>query len=161
MAFHMSRPWPLVPFYQLSLKNCELKPTHNTFRDCSVHFLFYWLKDYIFPTVKSALPFLSYIFTYCWLDPLLGFGPCFKNWTFSYKLSRTEGNLSFKIGLALYLLCIWGKFSKYKPPGGRDLYPGMGTPRNSSWVCAARFFKLWPDFRPKNVISTSVFRPGL
>ena len=31
-------PWPLVPFYQLSLKNSELKTTHNTFRDCHVHF---------------------------------------------------------------------------------------------------------------------------
>ena len=26
------RPWPLVPFFQISLKNSELKTTHNTFR---------------------------------------------------------------------------------------------------------------------------------
>ena len=49
--------------------------------------------------------------------------------------------------------------------------PG-GTPGNSWWGCAARFFKSWPDFRPKNVIfhtrfqtrplkSIPVFRPGL
>ena len=32
------RPWPLVPFFQISLKNSELKTTHNTFLDCRVHF---------------------------------------------------------------------------------------------------------------------------
>ena len=30
--------WPLLPFFQISLKNSELKTTHNTFRDCRVHF---------------------------------------------------------------------------------------------------------------------------
>ena len=30
--------WPLVPFFQISLKNSELKTTHNTFRDCREHF---------------------------------------------------------------------------------------------------------------------------
>ena len=30
--------WPLVPFFQNSLKNRALKTTHNTFRDCCVHF---------------------------------------------------------------------------------------------------------------------------
>ena len=32
-------PWPLVSFSQNSLMNSELKATHNTFRDCLVHFL--------------------------------------------------------------------------------------------------------------------------
>ena len=32
------RPLPLVPIFQISLKNSELKTTHNTFRDCRVHF---------------------------------------------------------------------------------------------------------------------------
>ena len=33
-------PWPLVLFFQISLKNSELKTTHNsTYRDCRVHFL--------------------------------------------------------------------------------------------------------------------------
>jgi len=32
------RPWPLVSFFQTSLKNSEFKTTHNTFRDCRVHF---------------------------------------------------------------------------------------------------------------------------
>ena len=27
-------PWPLMPFFQNSLKNSELKTTHNTFQDC-------------------------------------------------------------------------------------------------------------------------------
>ena len=31
-------PWPLVPYFQISLKNSELKTTQNTFRDCHVHF---------------------------------------------------------------------------------------------------------------------------
>ena len=31
-------PWPLVSFFQTSLKNSEFKTTHNTFRDCRVHF---------------------------------------------------------------------------------------------------------------------------
>ena len=31
-------PWPLVPFFQISLKSSEFKTTHNTFRDCRVHF---------------------------------------------------------------------------------------------------------------------------
>ena len=31
-------PWPFVPFFQISLKNSELKTTHNTFRNCRMHF---------------------------------------------------------------------------------------------------------------------------
>ena len=31
-------PWPLVPFFQFSLENRADKTTHNTFRDCRVHF---------------------------------------------------------------------------------------------------------------------------
>ena len=30
--------WPPVPFFQISLKNSALKTTHNTFRDCRLHF---------------------------------------------------------------------------------------------------------------------------
>ena len=30
--------WPLMPFFQISLKNSELKTTHNAFRDCRLHF---------------------------------------------------------------------------------------------------------------------------
>ena len=32
-------PWPLVSFFQTSLMSSEFKATHNTFRDCHVHFL--------------------------------------------------------------------------------------------------------------------------
>ena len=32
------RPWPLVSFFQTSLKSSELITTHNTFRDTRVHF---------------------------------------------------------------------------------------------------------------------------
>ena len=35
---HKRRPWTLMPFFQISLKNSELKTTHNTFRDCCKHF---------------------------------------------------------------------------------------------------------------------------
>ena len=38
LALTNKRPWPLVPFFQISLKNSKLKTTHNTFRDCRVHF---------------------------------------------------------------------------------------------------------------------------
>ena len=38
LALANIRPWPPVPFFQISLKNSELKTTHNTFRDCRVHF---------------------------------------------------------------------------------------------------------------------------
>ena len=31
-------PWPLVPFFKISLKNSEYKTTHNTFRDCREQF---------------------------------------------------------------------------------------------------------------------------
>ena len=41
-CFHLALanicPWPSVPFFQISLKNSALKTTHNTFRDCRVHF---------------------------------------------------------------------------------------------------------------------------
>ena len=39
-------------------------------------------------------------------------------------------------------------------------FPG-GTPGNSCWECAALLSKSWPYLRPKNVIFTPVFRPGL
>ena len=39
LAFANIRPWTLMPFFQVSLKNfSEHKTTHNTFRDCRVHF---------------------------------------------------------------------------------------------------------------------------
>ena len=31
-------PWPRVSFFQISLENRADKTTHNTFRDCRVHF---------------------------------------------------------------------------------------------------------------------------
>ena len=38
LALANIRPWPLVPFFEISFKNSELKTTHNTFRDCRVPF---------------------------------------------------------------------------------------------------------------------------
>ena len=31
-------PWPLLPFFQISLQRSELKTSDNTSRDCRVHF---------------------------------------------------------------------------------------------------------------------------
>ena len=38
LALAKIRPWPLVPFSPIFLKNSALKTTHNTFRDRRVHF---------------------------------------------------------------------------------------------------------------------------
>ena len=38
LALANIHPWPLLPFFEIYLKNSELKTTHNTFRDCRVHF---------------------------------------------------------------------------------------------------------------------------
>ena len=38
LALVSIRPWPLVPFFQISLENRADKTTHNTFQDCRVHF---------------------------------------------------------------------------------------------------------------------------
>ena len=38
LAFANICPWPLVPFFQISLENRADKTTHNTFQDCRVHF---------------------------------------------------------------------------------------------------------------------------
>ena len=38
LALANIRPWPLLPFFEICLKNSELKTTYNTFRDCRVHF---------------------------------------------------------------------------------------------------------------------------
>ena len=37
--------WLLVQFFEISLKNSELKITHNTFQDCRVHFFRPFLKQ--------------------------------------------------------------------------------------------------------------------
>ena len=58
LALSSTCPWPLVPFFQISLKNSELKTTHNTFRDCGVHF-----SDNLSP--NSCIPNLSSIQSSC------------------------------------------------------------------------------------------------
>ena len=39
LALANIRPWLLVPLFEISWKNCALKITHNTYRDCRVHFI--------------------------------------------------------------------------------------------------------------------------
>ena len=41
-------PWPLVPFFQICLENRADKTTHNTFRDCRVHFSTIFLKTAVY-----------------------------------------------------------------------------------------------------------------
>ena len=50
-------PWPLVPFFQISLKNSEPKSAHNTFRACRVHFFRQRFSKNLY--VQSRLVFLS------------------------------------------------------------------------------------------------------
>ena len=70
LAFAKISLWPLVPFFQISLKNCELKTTHNTFRDGRV-FLFptTFLKIAVYILLSSygkasSLTLLVFFFTY-------------------------------------------------------------------------------------------------
>ena len=50
-------PWPLLPFFQISLKNSELKTTHDTFRGCRVHFIRQpctaWNRDFLWQLFVS------------------------------------------------------------------------------------------------------------
>ena len=62
--------WPLLPFFQISLKNSGLKTTHNTFRDCRVHFF--------------RQPFSKQLYTYI----LKSFAELFWNWKVFWFLSR-------------------------------------------------------------------------
>ena len=48
-------PWPLVPFFQISLKNSELKTTHNTFRDCRVHFFRQLSSKQLYPAISRKV----------------------------------------------------------------------------------------------------------
>ena len=38
LALANIRPWPLLPLFEISLKNSEPKTTHNTFRDFACTF---------------------------------------------------------------------------------------------------------------------------
>ena len=53
LALSTTCPWPLVPFFQISLKNSELKTTHNTFRDCGMHFSDKLSRNSCIPNLRS------------------------------------------------------------------------------------------------------------
>ena len=56
-AFANIRPWPLVPFWQISLKNRQLKTTHNTFRDYRVPFVLQSFSKQLYTSsVRPILP---------------------------------------------------------------------------------------------------------
>ena len=43
-----------MPFFQISLKNSELKTTHDTFRDCRVHFFRQPFSKYLYREKSRA-----------------------------------------------------------------------------------------------------------
>ena len=53
LALSNTCPWPLVSFFQISLKNSELKTTHNTFRDCRVRFSDNLSRNSCIPNLRS------------------------------------------------------------------------------------------------------------
>ena len=54
-------PWPLVPFFRISLKNNELKTTHDTFRYGCVHlFQTTFLEIAVYAWILSSLLRLEY-----------------------------------------------------------------------------------------------------
>ena len=52
-------PRPLVPFFQISLKNSELKTSHNTYRACLVHFFRQPFSKQLYTNNIRNSPFLS------------------------------------------------------------------------------------------------------
>ena len=79
------RLWPLVLFFQISLKNSELKTTHNTFRDCRMHF--------------SQQPFSKYLCVYLGSCPQkLRFSPGNLFWD-SFTNYNTENFLRHDINI--------------------------------------------------------------
>ena len=55
-------PWPLLPFFQMSLRNSELKATHNTFRGCRVHFIGQPFSKYLYKCTAWNRDFLWQLF---------------------------------------------------------------------------------------------------
>ena len=49
-------PGPLVPFFQISLENRADKTTHNTFRDCRVHFFRQPFSKQLYPSPSISRP---------------------------------------------------------------------------------------------------------
>ena len=54
--------WPLVPFFQISLENRADKTTHNTFRDCRVHFFRQPFSKQLYTIFHEKAVPLSYTF---------------------------------------------------------------------------------------------------
>ena len=55
------RPWPLVPFSQISWRNLsERNPTHNAFRDCDLHFFRLSFSKQLYIAVIVTATALSY-----------------------------------------------------------------------------------------------------
>ena len=111
LALANIRPWPLVPFFQISLNNSELKTTHNTFGDCRVHFFRQPFSKQLFLRCFSNFEhLLARISEYFTLRP--GY-PCM-NVSLMFVFS---GNLLFETGLLvrefkLYVYKLYGKQQK-------------------------------------------------
>ena len=52
-------PWPLLPFFQISLENRADKTTHNTFWDCRVHFFRQPFSRQLYSNFKHSLARIS------------------------------------------------------------------------------------------------------
>ena len=62
LALANIHPWPLLPFFEIYLKNSELKTTHNTFRDCRVHFFRQPFSKQLYTPVLFSLLLLFLLF---------------------------------------------------------------------------------------------------
>ena len=114
LALAKIRPWPLVPFSPIFLKNSALKTTHNTFRDRRVHFFRQPFSKYRkIPKISPGAyffkgPFWGVIFVGAYLRTEI----CLYK---SIGLAlQFEGNLPFLFCFTLYLRAIF----QVQAPGG-------------------------------------------
>ena len=108
-------PWSPVPFFQISLKNSALKTTHNTFRDCRVHFF--------------RQPSQKYLYRY--KMPRFG-GPVFSS-VLSRKTNFSSSNSMSRIreGCLWRFLCNLYIYDLYKAPR-------LGGPVFSTWSALSK-----------------------
>ena len=75
---HMSMA-PLVIFFQISLKNSELKTTHNTIRDCRVHFFRQPFSKQLYKTMFTTLVNTYEVERSCMWTALVMTCPCHRS----------------------------------------------------------------------------------
>ena len=66
LALANVRHWPFVPFFQFSMKNSEIKTTHNTFRDDRVHIFSTTFLEILYIQPAGSPPYqLGYLTMLC------------------------------------------------------------------------------------------------